>query len=390
MLAYERCILQRYHLLCRCSSAVRRSYATNANVVPKRDIVVINPLRTASIDPRIIRSVIRSLFREATYLPDKSARVWVTRQIRQRCRYHAHERGRAKVDSLIRDAKEQYSLLKRANLGARLPLLRILRHTYGRAGTRRHVLLEKYIRPLPAYVTTGVKHNLEEKASSNNTVWKSRANVEEIVSAPKQDGDKNVFSLSHKNENLDHLLRSQKANLGYPNRLTLAIPRQNTWLRSMPDLIVRNRITKWYEYLLKNVLPPLPLSEWELLRAKAWGLHNEPLPVRRKIISSADNTKDKDNSKIIIQHVKDEELEDLNWLEAAKSAILSAEAHREKLRLPERGKVGRHNLTARFVQRQLTAVFCECPVEMWDDKNHKAKFKWGTPKVKFLHLQQVS
>ena len=388
MLTHECLTLRSFNSINRCNSASKRFYATNYHVSSSdRDIVLINPLRDIKSKPHVVRSILRSLFREATYLPDKAARDWVARQIRKRSRFNESERDATKIASLLRDAKKQYSLLKRANLGARQPLLKILRHTYGRVGTRRYVLLEKYIRPLPAYAATGTTHNLEEQVSSENSVWKSSANPGEIVAVPKQEGDNNVFNLSNKYDNLRYLLRSQKSALDYPNRLTLTIPRRNTWLKSVPTLTVRNRITNWYEYLLENIQPPLPVTEWESLRAKAWGFHKEPIPVRRQILSSSYHDENTEVSRIIIKHVKDEELKDGHWLEAAKPSILNAEARCEKVRLPERGRIGRHNMTARFVQRQLTAIFRECPVEIWDEKLHRPKFIWGSPKTKFLHLQ---
>ena len=389
MLAQGHCLSRYHYFRYRLISAAKRTNSTNDNAVhTKKDVLVVNPLRFSDVDPQRVRSVIRSLYREATYLPDRSARVWVARQIRKGCRYNAREWDKAKVDKLIRAAKEQYSLLKRANLGTRLPLLKVLRHTYGRAGSRRHILLQKYFRPLPAYVSLGTKHIIEEKASSERTGWKSPANVNDIVSEPESEGSDNVFSLSKSYANLDCLLRSQKRALGNPSRLTLTIPKRNIWFKETPIPVVKNRIRKWYDYLLRSVQPPLPAFEWELLRAKAWGLHNEPVPVRRQMISCPTDAKAGENSKIIIQHVKDEELEDLNWLKEAGSAVLRTEVSREKLRLPERGKVGRHNITPRFLQRQLTAIFCQCPVEIWDHENHKPKFKWGKPKPKFLHLQE--
>ena len=388
MLTHKCLILWSYFPVSTCNSASRRFYSTSHHISPlSKDIFLINPVRDADLEPQVVRSILRSLFREATYLPDKTARSWVTRQIRKKSRYNEYERDPAKIASLLRAAKKQYSLLKRANLGARLPLLKILRHTYGRVGSRRYVLLEKYIRPLPTFMATGTKHNLEERVSSDSSVWKSSANPGEIVADPKQEGDNNIFSLSNKYDNLKYLLRSQKTTLGYPNTLNLIIPRRNAWLQSVPTLTVRNRITKWYEYLLENVKPPLPAIEWESLKAKAWGFHVQPIPVRRQILSSCDDIGERRLPRLIIQHAKDEELEDEHWLEAAGPSILNAEACCEKIRLPERGKVGRHKMTTRYVQRQLTAVFRECPIEIWDEKLHRPKFKWGSPKTKFLHLQ---
>lgn len=388
MLTHEYLTLRNFLSVSSYKSASRRFHATKHSASSSNeDIFLINPVRDADLDPQVVRSILRSLFREATYLPDRAARCWVARQIRKRSHHNASERDATKIASLLRDAKKQYSLLKRANLGARQPLLKILRHTYGRVGARRYVLLEKHIRPLPSYVATGSVHNLEEQFSSDNSVWKSSANPGDIVAVPKQEGDNNVFNLSNKYDNLRYLLRSQKSALGYPKRLNLTIPRRNAWLRSVPTLTVRNRITNWYEYLLENVHPPLPVTEWESLKAKAWGLHIEPVPVRRLTPSSSEDIKDDKVSRIVIQHVKDEELIDKHWLEAAKPSILDAEARREKLRLPERGKTGRHNMTARFLQKQLTAIFRECPVEIWDEKLHIPRFKWGSPKPKFLHLQ---
>jgi hypothetical protein len=68
-----------------------------------------------------------------------------------------------------------------------------------------------------------------------------------------------------------------------PRRLGVEIPELNTWMKPMPDVRVKNKLSGWYANLLSTVQPPLPEKEWDQLRALALGITRaQPLKPRRK------------------------------------------------------------------------------------------------------------
>ena len=334
----------------------------------------------------VIRSLLRSLLREATYLPDPAARFWVAQKIRYEFRRNAKETKLDRISTSIKYAKRQLSFIRRANLGRLALLLKIIRMTYGRTGERRHDLLNKYLHLLPSTELVGTKCAVEEDKSSNKSPWKSPANPRQIVAIPKVKGDKNVFDLSDNYARLRQLLKSQSAALGIPRRLLLEIPLENAWFRPMPLVRIKNKVNKWLLSLLAVAQPPLPFAEWESLRLKAWGMVDTEIPIKRRVAAKPTISESQNDAKVVIYHADDDDLRNPKWLKKAMPFALDEELRREKIQLPERGRAGRHKISRRLMQRMWTSIFHDCPVELLDEKTGKSYLKWGYAKNRFQDL----
>ncbi|KAI5284020.1 hypothetical protein KEM54_001641, partial [Ascosphaera aggregata] len=96
------------------------------------------------------KKVLRSLIREAAYLPDPIARNYMRSYIHESYHFHwphvipnssATPHGQIVVE---RRARQLLSVLRRANEGYIKPLEKVLLLSYGRLGRRRYELLEPY------------------------------------------------------------------------------------------------------------------------------------------------------------------------------------------------------------------------------------------------------
>lgn len=269
----------------------------------------------------------RALLRECTYLPDPAARVYfqshVTSRFREYWPQKAGDYRQYKTPSvsrqkdLLKQARKGLNLLLRANAGYSSALEKVLAHTYGRAGKRRHELM-RFVRA-------------PDIPESHEDVIK--------MAAASAEGVRQGTFLTNRMKALVNAQKTQKASvLSRPpvRHLAPKIQPTNSWGRPMPKRRVRNMEKEWFANLLDRVLPPLPLQEWEHLRNLAHGkvAWTRPPPRRGNLLPV----------------------------------------------LPEDGSSHPHQITPRYMRRLWAKIFVQCPVMSWDGSKSKWIVNWGTVK----------
>jgi hypothetical protein len=323
--------------------------------------------RTAS------RHVLRGILRECTYLPDQFAASWIRQHALSRFRtYEARNKGRAgdeayekRLETVRRKSRQAMYQLQRANEGDRKMLMKALSTAYGRTGKRRRELLQPLI---------SIKgHKVEENASAEQLAAKlPDASMHPSTSArqpstsasaldrkPVKDraiGPVKAQVRAYINDlpaQLRALVQSQitaspptiaRRN---PRRLGVEIPELNTWMKPMPDVRVKNKLSGWYANLLSTVQPPLPEKEWDQLRALALGITRaQPLKPRRKNLTPP-------------------------------PSVLEMVVTRGKLPDNFFWKDYAHNINPRYMQRLWAEVFSQCSLMKYDSANDKWNVIWG-------------
>ncbi|MCJ1359825.1 MAG: hypothetical protein MMC33_009828 [Icmadophila ericetorum] len=269
----------------------------------------------------------RALLRECTYLPDLAARTYFRSYVVHRFREYwprknpngpwSHTKevptGSRQV-KVFRQARKGLGQLQRANQGYIDCLLKVLLHTYGRSGKRRHELMKAARLP----------ENLEDHVA----VARAAAESRDI------DATKNyllptkllVLAKAHK--------RVQLPNKRQIKSTSPKIPEKNIWGRPMPVKRVRNMKKRWFADTLEQMQPPLHLQEWQRLQDLASGRTKWPGPVARRGPRPV-----------------------------------------PVLDTPKRMKP--HNITARLMRRLWTTVYTQCPVMLWDKEKSVHRVQWG-------------
>ena len=323
--------------------------------------------RTAS------RHVLRGILRECTYLPDQFAASWIRQHALSRFRtYEARIKGRAgveayekRLETIRRKSRQAMYQLQRANEGDRKMLMKALSMAYGRTGKRRRELLQ------PLISIQG--HTVEEIASAEENAAKlleasthpSTSAHQPATSAPISEkkpvkeraiGPVKAQVRAYINDlpaQLRALVQSQitaspptiaRRN---PRRLNVEIPELNTWMKPMPDVRVKNKLSDWYASLLSTVQPPLPDKEWDQLRALALGITRaQPRIPRRKNLTPP-------------------------------PSVLEMVVTRGKLPDNLFRKDYAHNINPRYMQRLWAEVFSQCSLMKYDSANDNWNVIWG-------------
>jgi hypothetical protein len=268
--------------------------------------------------------------------------------------------------------------LQRANEGDRKMLMKALSMAYGRTGKRRRELLQPLI---------SIKgHKVEENSSVEENVvplldaamHPSTSAHQPSTSASAQDKkpvkDRAIGPVKAKirayiNDlpaQLRALVQSQitaspptiaRRN---PRRLNVEIPELNTWMKPMPDVRVKNKLSDWYASLLSAVQPPLPDKEWDQLRALALGITRaQPRIPRRKNLTPP-------------------------------PSVLEMVVTRGKLPDNLFRKDYAHNINPRYMQRLWAEVFSQCSLMKYDSANDKWNVIWGHHVLNDSKLQRKS
>ncbi|KAI9839100.1 MAG: hypothetical protein M1837_002239 [Sclerophora amabilis] len=289
--------------------------------------------------------LLRAILRECRRLPDPAARSHCAeRALKQYRKHRGSNPDQGELKSRVKKASKSLRFLRRANEGERGPLLKVLLHTYGRAGPRRRDLLAQLQGPdVPA----------------NQTM------VEALASLKPRNPREDLRDWPHISLRLKALTISQKdrapPGLTRPKikRISPNIPSENVWSRPFPKVRERNLRRKFYGDLLNRVLPPLPPSEWCRLRDLASGIIREPRVAwaRRGEVS--------ETAQLASVYPTGYQTELLS------RGVMAPET------IPHR-RVGRqHQITTRFMKRLWAEVFSQCPVMRWDGSTNRWKVRWG-------------
>ena len=272
---------------------------------------------------------LRYLLRECTYLPDPAARQYFHSHILERFRQYRPRRSRSiefswpsktrviqdvqRQNHLFRSCRKFLYTLHRANKGDQNCLTRVLYLTYGRAGKRRHQLLQPYLQPgIPE--TSDALRKLA--TATADPIGRSIPRISEAIE---------VIAKAQKTQPSDKLSRPPI------RRIQPVIAKTNKWGRPMPLKRVRNTKKRAYNDLLEKILPPLPEEEWTRLRDLTTGRIPFRGPTERR---------------------------------GSASPLSDITVHRP------------HQISGRFMRRLWRYIFCQCPTMKWDTVKGMWNLRW--------------
>jgi len=277
------------------------------------------------------RHLFRAILREATYLPDQQARIYVATHAA--ARFRDYSPGHKPDDVLkqrrypqLDNARKSLSELRRANQGELKPLLKLLHLTYARIGKRRHELLRDLQYKPPA--DADLKSDTLPKLSPQHIAL---LDSQKLACPPTT-------------------VRSQLRSRA------LTIPETNSWERPLPKKRIANITRDWYAKVLDRTVVPLPVVEWERLRDLALGKIKFKGPPPRRPMPAGEASLPSPLELAL-------GLVELN----SPSVVLDNASN----------SIHARKLTARSMRRCWATVFAQCPVMTWNSNSQKWSVQWG-------------
>ncbi|USP75680.1 gcn5-related n-acetyltransferase [Curvularia clavata] len=265
--------------------------------------------------------LLRALLREASYLPDATARAYFRRYIVARFKAYqprqnatasaaidALHRGRqqtfkrrhaaiiqSRTQPLLRKGRKGLNFLRRANQGEIPCLEKVLFFAYGRLGRRKYALLADLLQP-DRIMDGGAMPSPDSNASAPlQKLYFSNKRFLQYFDAPKVASKTHYsISISDRFSRLRAVLKSQhQKGISIHRELkgpVMKTPINNVWERPMPIRRARNNVGRWYAETMTRLLPPLPNHEWDKVYAMMVG--DRPIdltkPRARGLVQSPD------------------------------------------------------------------------------------------------------
>jgi hypothetical protein len=242
--------------------------------------------------------LLRALLREASYLPDATARGYFRRYIVSRYKaYQPRQNATASFDvqaveryrhrsfkrrqiaiiqertrPLLRKGRKGLNFLRRANQGEIPCLQKVLFFAYGRIGRRKYALLDNILQPDPVMDADAAPLKAVEGPTPLQQLYCSNKRYLQYFDAPKAVSKTHYnITISDRYSRLRAVLKSQhQKGLSINRELKrpfMKTPVNNVWERPMPIKRARNNVRRWYAETMTRMLPPLPNDEWDNIRA---------------------------------------------------------------------------------------------------------------------------
>lgn len=346
------------------------SLALNRPIALAADVTAIEP-----------RHLLRALLRQCSYLPDATARDFFHGYIIDRYRNYRRRPPQPSISptptpdrcrSLHKEARKGLLFLKRANDGHPTHLFRVLAMAYGRTGKKRHELL-KGVLSSSVFKTEPSPTNERALArlSDGNTKTPSESNKENrlqtLHTSPSRAG-------SILGPRLEALIAAQKhqKHSEVSNKIAKKprIPETDKWGRSMPRCRVANMNSRWYAELLSKIVPPLPESDWNMLRDLALGRVPAEGALRRRTSLA----------QIEFQEFGRKGSQPIN-IDGANPhpGVSSILENQETIQKQNRKLLGSnpHTITPRYMRRLRGRIFLQCPLMKWDAERRRWDVTWG-------------
>ncbi|KAL2825277.1 hypothetical protein BDW59DRAFT_73632 [Aspergillus cavernicola] len=312
--------------------------------------------RPLSFQPEEWRSILRSLLRECSYLPDPIARsTWHDQVLRRFRRYNEAQRipdYHKRLFQVHKEARTYLSILRRANEGYSRPLEKVLQFAYGRKARRRREMLYNFIAADAPQHSDAVDILLKSPAQFSDG-WKPPGVVTELL----------------KSQNYNALV-AQMSDRPPVRHLEPNVHKKNAWGRE-PSLKRRRNIRRtWYTNVLNVLFPPLPDAELRVLEGLLSGDIPWKLPMRRSkqhVASTATSGNVAPRGGMILK-------------------VLTAGPPKEQT-FAALANGRPHNITRRFMTRLWKRISCLVPRQRWDIAAGKHQFVWDTvkPEPKLAH-----
>ncbi|ELR02091.1 hypothetical protein VC83_06629 [Pseudogymnoascus destructans] len=298
--------------------------------------------------------LLRALLRACSYLPDGPSRHYFHARILHRFRHVTTPTLGAYR------ARRALSFLTRATNGDLPALTKVLQHTYGRAGQRRHTLLNTLLSKF------SIHDDAEQPTAVSPAVQRVLVPPTEVaprggamVPAKPHDAPPTVFERLLADQILQYPPRSNRSQL----KMAYApIPLENVFLRPTAAKREARLRKRWLTDTMERILPPLPEEEWDKLRGLATGVVEwEGAPKRRARVG-----------------LEEEGGGRLLSVEYLKAPIRHAHSKVRKVEIDQRD---RHELTPKYMQRMYAKIWELCPKARWDEELRDWVYTWGGTKI---------
>jgi hypothetical protein len=336
--------------------------------------------------------LLRALLREASYLPDATARSYFRRYIVSRYKaYQPKQNATASFDvqaadkyrhrsfkrrqiaiiqertrPLLRKGHKGLNFLRRANQGEIPCLQKVLFFAYGRMGRRKYALLENVLKPDPIIDGGAIAATDAQGPAPLQKLYYSNKRYLQYFDVPKAaTKTHHTINISSRYSRLRAVLRTQHLKgIAIHRGLKSSVmktPINNMWERPMPIKRARNNVRRWYAEAMTRMLPPLPTEEWNNIRAMMVGDRKIGLVKRRGralALSTASVTQD-----------------DLFASTVEEAITLDKPSRADK----PAGMQRPHAITPKFMQRMYTKLLMLCCKVEWDDEHKRWMAIWGEP-----------
>ena len=324
--------------------------------------------------------LLRALLREASYLPDATARDYFRRYIVARFKAYQprpnatasfdvaavekfrHRSFKRRHEGIIneraaqqqRKAQKGLNLLRRANQGEGRIVQKLLWVAYGRLGRRKYALLEGLLKPDPTWPAG---------PAPLQQLYHSDLRCLRYFEAPARtkNNDALHLAISRQYPRLRAVVESQvKKGLALRREMKrpfLATPIVNTWLQPMPLKRAVNNVRRWYAETMTRLLPPLPAAEWDRLDALCKGRERIGFVRRRTPVAASPSHPAAEETSTTLKLAMD-----------------------KRTKAEKAQSLGRsHLLTVRHMQRMyLRLLTLSCKLE-YDDSKRRWHVTWGGP-----------
>ncbi|KAI4650097.1 uncharacterized protein J4E78_008379 [Alternaria triticimaculans] len=336
--------------------------------------------------------LLRALLREASYLPDATARTYFRRYIVSRFKaYQPKQNATASFDvqavekyrhrsfkrrqiaiinertrPLLRKGQKGLNFLRRANLGEIPCLQKVLFFAYGRMGRRKYILLERLLTPDHIMDGGALATPIEPGQAPLQKLYYSNKRYLQYFDAPKAASKTEyTINISSRYSRLRAVLKSQcqkgiSIHRGI-KRPAMKTPINNVWERPMPIKRAVNNVRRWYAETMTRILPPLPIEEWDNIHAMIVGDRKINL-VRRRGRASVLSAKPF--------------IEDDFFAHTVEAGIALDKPSRADM---PAGVQRPHTINPRFMKRMYTKLLMLCCKVEYDDEQKRWKTIWGEP-----------
>lgn len=311
--------------------------------------------------------VYRDILREASYLPPV-CRAQIEPRIKNRFRKHRHD---ATPGPRLQMARHEFRNLRAANLGSKDRMYRVLLFTFGRAGWRRRALFTEMRKIEQPASSDALKQALEDEPARGD--WLDQWDTKKLMVFIKSQAAHNPRDTPWPK------ITSAKARLDPAT----AVPDVNAWGVPFHEKVQRTKTMTWWKRCAYRILPPLPRSEWELLKQLALGKAGPEwdMPARRTAASATFATPapvdDWDWEKYAVKPIRDIERPNSRRLRIYSGITSNPGENEETIRGGP--AIGIHKYTLRFWRRLYGMVWQMTPMmeKTADGSQGGWKITWG-------------
>ncbi|CAO2653799.1 Nn.00g032100.m01.CDS01 [Neocucurbitaria sp. VM-36] len=336
--------------------------------------------------------LLRALLREASYLPDATARAYFRQYIVNRYKaYQPKQNATASFDvqavdkfrhrsfkrrqvaiinertrPLLRKGQKGLNFLRRANQGEIPCLQKVLFFAYGRLGRRKYTLLDSLLKPDPIMQDHVGPLPGDEGPAPLQKLYYSNKRYLQYFDAPKPTSKTHhTINISDRFSRLRAVIKSQYQK-GISIRRELKSPAfvtsiNNAWERPMPIKRARNNARRWYADTLTTLLPPLPNEEWDHLHA---------IIMREKHVDFAKRRKP---GRMLNPESKNDDERFTTTAEEGLALHTPSRADKPA------GMQRPHTINVKFMRRLYTKLLMLCCKLDYDHEHKRWKATWGAP-----------